>query len=154
MGYLSPCSVQGSSLSKWLCAEQNGLKFVTGTLLPVQHISCRVHLVQSFSNPGNLDLQMSKLGLVNSATWLFDKNLTVLSGKWPNRGSMPLGSSYPNSLDMKMYVCAEAYMCGYCCFQNELTKAYRKLARKWHPDMHKSKVTALSGWESNFKKAL
>ena len=23
-------------------------------------------------------------------------------------------------------------------FQNEISKAYRKLARKWHPDMHRS----------------
>lgn len=27
--------------------------------------------------------------------------------------------------------------------QSELTKAYRKLAKKWHPDMHKKKVSHL-----------
>lgn len=29
--------------------------------------------------------------------------------------------------------------CPFYHFQSEIVKAYRKLAKKWHPDMHKSK---------------
>ena len=27
------------------------------------------------------------------------------------------------------------------CFQGDIAKAYRQLARKWHPDMHKTAVS-------------